>query len=517
MSSHVPHGCSLYAVLKADAYGHGLREAAAVLSDIGCRHFAVESPQEAITLRNSGIEDEILLMNPIPAWMAEQAVRHDLSVSVIHRSILEPLEEAAEALNNRCRIHVNMNLGLNRMGISTRKVPQLAKEVFRYPHLKLEGLFGQPHDAATAMDAMVKLQSTVEKLKKQGINIPQVHFANSITFLRFPEARKLGARLGILLYGVMPPEEANASARKHPLKPVMSLTTRVVQIQHLPKGSRLGYHAREKVARDSVIGVLPLGYYHGLDRKMTKNGSVLIRGQHAFFSGSISMNASMVDITDISGVRIGDEALLFGTQHNRRIELNDLALRTGTIAAELMMRFGGSVSRKYKSTEKDVSTRIDLRELDPRLEIRYIQTVKQLPGDITFADIVEFLQSHMKPFHDSSDKISSALDYALASSAPGKGFLLLVLSGGRILGALVTVRTDTGGFIPENVIVYLCVHKKFRNMGLGSRLIRESLECTEGDIKLHVEKNNPAVSLYKKLGFTSDYLEMRYMKGDPKS
>jgi len=509
LKSKFSKDATFFPVLKANAYGHGLKETASVLRNLGCRNFAVDSPQEGIILRNSGIEEEILLMNPIPLWMAEQAVRYDLSVSVIHSSILEPLEQAAANLNKKCRIHLNMNLGLNRMGIPTRIVPKLAQEVRSYPHLILEGLFGQPREPGTAMEGMNKLKNTMEVLKKRGIFIQNVHFANSITFLRFPEARSLGARLGILLYGVMPPEAAGQSHPDVPLKPVMSLKTKVVQIQKVSSGSKVGYHAKEIVSRDSIIGVIPLGYYHGLDRKMTKNGYVVIRGKQAPFTGAISMNAAMIDLTDIPDVKIGDDVALFGKHEDKTITLNDLASRTGTIAAELMMRFGNSIDRKYVYKEEDVSTKIIFPKENQKIDIRYCQTVKDLPPNITFSDIAVFLKTHLAPFDDPIDRINSALDYSLASSAPGRGFILLALSGEEILGVLVCAKTDTLDFIPENIIVYTCVHKEHRKKGLGSELVNQAFKCAEGKVKLHLEKDNPAKEFYKKLGFTLNYLEMR--------
>lgn len=509
LRSKINKDAVFFPVLKANAYGHGLKETASVLSDLGCRNFAVDSPQEGIILRNSGIEEEILLMNPIPLWMAEQAVRYDLSVSVIHFSILEHLEQAASDLNKKCHVHLNINLGLNRMGIPTRNVPKLARQVNSYPHLILEGIFGQPREPDTALAAMNRLKNIVAELNKMGISVNNAHFANSITFLRHSETRELGVRLGILLYGVMPPEEGDKSINDLPLRPVMSLKTKVVQIQNVKSGSKVGYHAKNKVLRDSLIAVIPLGYYHGLDRKMTQNGFVIVKGKKAPFTGAISMNASMIDITDIPDVRIGEDVTLFGKHGGQMITLNELALRTGTIAAELMMRFGNSIERKYKYKGEGVSTLTIFLKGSQKVDIRYCRTVKDLPSNITFIDIASFLKTNLAPLDDSIDKINSALDYALASSAPGRGFILLAVSGGDILGVLVCVKTDTLDFIPENIIVYTCVHCEHRKKGLGTILVNQALECVEGKIKLHLEKNNPAKEFYKKLGFTLDHIEMR--------
>lgn len=510
----MPEDAVFYAVLKANAYGHGLREIALTLTQAGCRRFAVESPQEGIRLRNQGITSEILLMNPIPLWMAEVCVQHDLSVSVIHPSILSPLEEAARSMNKTCRIHLNINVGLHRMGIARRRLLKVAREAAEMPHLILQGIFGQPRTPDAAPEAYRLLKESHRRLISKGIKPQSLHFANSAAFLSFPETAAEGARLGILLYGVLPIEIYKHKSARLPLKPAMSLDTEIVQIRNLPKGSRIGYHSHKKTEKDMRIGVIPLGYYHGLDRKMTQGGYVLLKGHKAFYRGSISMNASTIDITGIPGTRIGDLVTIIGQQGDQNININQLALQSGTIAAELMMRLGGNLVRTYSLSEGAPSYGLHMDKENIDANILYLRSAKSLPGWLNISDIIEFIQKQLGPYADSEDTIGYAIGYALSAVRPGKGFIFLCVSEERIIGVSVCVQTETHGFIPKNILLYLCVHPDFRGKGLGKSLLLDTVAAAGGDLKAHVHAGNPAAAFFERMGFEKKFFEYRYVKGD---
>lgn len=514
LKSQLPPGALFYAVLKSDAYGHGLKEIGKVLSQSGCMRFAVESPQEGIRLRNEGITGEILLMNPIPTWMAELSVRHDLSVSVIHESILQPLEEAARLMGKICRIHLNVNIGLNRMGVAPSHILKIAREASSKPHVELDGLFGQPRDSASALESFNHLKNIYEKLKTKDLAPVYLHFANSTTFLAHPETIADGVRLGILLYGVLPPEQFKLKIKPNQLKPSMSLKTEIVQIRHLSKGSKIGYRSTETTDRDLVVGTIPIGYNHGLDRNLLNGGRVIVHEQKVPFIGAISMNSATIDITGIKNIAIGDEVVIIGRQGKQEININELAEKSGTIGAELMMRFGKSIARNYQMDQQEVTSEIVIeQDKTDDIHIRYFQTENELPHWLNVYDIVSFLQTNLMPFDDSKEVISTAVEYALSVHPGGKGFILLATGEKKLLGVVVCIQIDKVGIIPENLIVYVCVHQSYRRKGLGSRLVQEAIDCTEGDVKLHVEKTNPAIKLYKKIGFKDDYIEMRFLKG----
>jgi alanine racemase len=514
LMSRMPKGSVLYAVVKSDAYGHGIKEVSKVLSQAGCAHFAVETPQEGIIIRNEGIVGEILLMNPIPLWMAELAVRYDLSVSVIHTSILQPLEDVAALMDKTCMIHLNINVGLHRMGIPPSKSVGVAKEAAAKPHLLLQGIFGQPREPSTALESFRRLQDIHEKMKAERVAPKQLHFANSTTFLSHPEIIANGVRLGILLYGVFPPEQRKQDFPELPVKPVMNVCTELVQIRDLDKGSRIGYRAKTKTQRDSRIGTIPIGYSHGLGKLTAQNGYVLIHGRRAPFIGTISMNSATIDITDIKEAKIGDKVVVVGKQGSNEIDVNDLAQTSGTIAGELMTRLGRGIPRQYKMESQDVMTEITVsQDKTDDVNIRYIENEKELPNWLYVNDITDFLLDHMHPYSDSMETTVTAVDYALSAHPQGRGFVLIASMAKEIIGVVVAIQTDKLEIIPENVLVYICVHRDYRHRGIGSRLITEATNCVEGNFKIHVLKTNPALGLLKKLGFKNDHFEMRFERG----
>lgn len=515
LRARIPEQAVFYAVLKSDAYGHGIMEVGKALQKAGCSHFAVESTQEGIALRGAGIKGEILVMNPIPLWMAELSVKYDLSVSVIHESILDPLQEACDRLGKTCRLHLNVNVGLNRLGIAPSRLMKIAAGALERKSLVLEGLFGQPRDPISARGAFEKLKSLYGKMRAAGVSPKFLHFANSTTFLAHPDTTAGGVRIGILLYGALPPEQKDADVDID-LAPLMSLTSEIVQIRNTPAGSRVGYRSRDITDEDKVIATIPIGYFHGLDRSLSGKGRVLVAGRTAPFIGAVSMNASTIDITGIPGVSIGGKVTIVGRDGEEEITMQDLAVSSGTIAAELMIRLGqGGIARHYE-IERDGFGEEQGSEasLVPEMRIEYFQTERDLPDWLGSRDIVDFLEENMEEYGDSRTTIGAAIDYALSSNPRGGGFVMLALDDHRILGAVVNTRTHTTGFIPENIFVYVCVHRDFRRRGIARVLMRRSCEAAGGQIKIHVEKGNAAAGLYERLGFSNDYLEMRYKEGE---
>ena len=306
LQSAFPASAPLYIVLKADAYGHGLVEVGRSLVLAGCRRLAVETPQEGIRLRKEGIEEEILLLNPIPSWMASLAVHYGFTVTVIHESILPPLAEAALARGRECPVHLNVNVGLHRMGIAPSRLPRLARQVQASDGLRLAGMYAQPRDNHSARASFERLVELHNNLAAKDLAPPLVHFANSTAFLAHEEMARIGARLGILVYGILPPEDARQGTPDLGLRPAMTVTTEVVQLRDLAPGSRIGYRARTRTTRETRVATIPMGYAHGLDRKLAKGGCVLLQGRRVPFIGAISMNSATLDITDLDEVGIGD-------------------------------------------------------------------------------------------------------------------------------------------------------------------------------------------------------------------
>lgn len=514
IKSKILPGSVLYAVVKSDAYGHGIQEIGKVLSAAGCRYFAVDEPREGIKLRNVGIDGEILLMNPIPEWMSEIAVRNDLSVSVIHNSILDPLEEAAARMQKVCRIHFNVNLGLHRMGISPSKLLKVAREAFSKSHLKLEGLFGQPRDPESALEGYETLKKQYEHLIHHGMTPKHLHFSNSTTFLALPETARRGLRIGILIYGVLPPEQYRHKSVGILIKPAMRCFSELVQLRTLSKGSPIGYRSRSHVGRDTLVGTIPLGFSHGLDRKMTNSCAVLIRGQRAPLVGSISMNAAMVDVTDIPDIKIGDQVVVIGRQGNQEVDINDLAEGSGTIAAELMMRFGRGIPRHYSyGNHGELHHQVLIQQDESDIDLRYFQTEKDLPAWLNIHDIIHFIEDHSDEDDLSIDEIGAAIEYALSTKAGGSGFLLVGTRKKRIAGLIVMIQTKTQGFLPENVIMYLSFNSATQQAGLITRLINEAVQSVQGDVTVRITNSEDTRKIYIQAGFVLTKMEVLLKKG----
>jgi alanine racemase len=514
LRNKVPSRAVLYAVLKSNAYGHGIVEVGKALEQAGARHFAVESPQEGIQLRQIGFDGEILLMNPIPEWMVEMSVYHDFSVSVIHESILDPLENACCQMKKTCKLHLNANVGLHRMGIPPSRLLKVATSVATHPHLVFEGLFAQPRDDKDAPGGYRKLMQMYSGLRDENLAPNSVHYANSTTFLSHPDTTRDGVRLGIILYGVMPPEQHNMHKTLSELKPAMSLTSSVVQTRNLEKGSLIGYRAKQRTTRDSVIGTIPIGYSHGLDRSLSNGGYVLVRGGRAPFIGAISMNSSTIDLTDLGHARRGETVTLIGRQGNESIVVNDLASRSKTISAEVMVRVGGGIARRYimgKSISRQKTFTFEGGHV--RYTVRTIRTEKDLPSWLNAHKLVAFISENSVPYQDARERIRKALDFALSSYKHGEGFVVLATRNRRTVGVAVCVETGTSGFIPENTLVYVCVHRDHRKRGIGRRVLTEAMSNAEGSFKLHVKRGNPARKFCKKMGFSDNHVEMRYETG----
>lgn len=506
--STIPDGSTIYAVLKADAYGHGIQEVGACLADQGCNHFAVESPQEGIQLRQAGIAGEILIMNPIPEWMAELVVSHDLSPSIIHPSIIDPLNETAKNHNVICRVHLNLNVGLHRMGIAPSKIKKIVEQLTGCSHLEFAGLYGQPRDPESVPAAFQKIIDVRNNLDQEGLGPEHVHFANSATYLTHPETVKLGLRIGILLYGILPPEQAKNLKDFEHFKPAMKLTSRIVQLRQLKKGSLIGYRTRKRTSRDSVIATIPIGYAHGLDRTMTRKGHVLIQGKPAPFMGPISMNAATVDVTDIPDSQLGMSVDLVGTDQNK-LNLNQQAQSAGTIAADLMTRFGAGVEREflYREYRSSISKTIKL-ENKVAANIYTVRSEGELPRRLTTADIIEFLENNMESPGDDKDTYISAVSHALSRQSD-LNFLIIAVVDKKLAGTLVNIRTNTEGFIPDNIFVYICTKKGYPKDEIAKHMIKVALQTCKGPVKIHVKPENPGIQLYEKLGFVQEYIEMR--------
>ncbi len=345
-------GCELMAVMKAEAYGHGMYEAAVCVSRMGVNAFAVASVEEGIRLRRFGISGEILILGYTDPERAKELCGYDLTQTLIDYPYARLLNQQHKAV----KVHVKVDTGMHRLGFGKGEADRIA-HVFSMKYLKVCGIYTHlcAADSLEAEDVRFTKQQIgsfyglLEKLKERGIAIPKVHIQSSYGFLNYPELPCDYVRAGIALYGVLS-APGDRTRLELDLRPVLSLKSKVVLIRKIRTGESVGYGRAFTAERDSRIAVLPLGYGDGLPRNLSCGRTqAVIRGQRVPVIGRICMDQLMVDITDAHGIFVGDTATFIGWDGSMEATAPDLADQGGTITNELLSRLGGRLTRTARA------------------------------------------------------------------------------------------------------------------------------------------------------------------------
>ncbi len=345
------HGAELMAVVKADAYGHGAIEVTRALRDEGCGHFGVARVCEARELRAAGVRDRIYLLGGFLADEAEDIVGLDLTPFVYDVALIAPLGRAAEAqARAQFPVHLKVDSGATRLGILPGELDQVVAELGRALSLTVEGVCtllvnaGDPQSPVTGMQLEV-FNAALARLRAAGIDPRVAHVANSAASILRPDAHYSLLRPGLAIYGLPP---VPAVRERVELRPVMTFKTRIVQVKRVPAGVGVSYGHTFVTPRPSAIGVLAVGYADGYRRGLQHGGEVLIRGRRAPVVGAVCMDLTMVDLTDVPGAAIGDEAILWGGAGEAMISVNDIARLAQTISYEMLCTVGKRVPRVYR-------------------------------------------------------------------------------------------------------------------------------------------------------------------------
>ena len=337
----------LMAVVKANAYGHGLIEVAKIAVRNRADWLGVDSVDEAIELRKAGIKAPILIMGYTPLSRLEDVAKYDFRQVVYNKETIEKLK--------RGRVHLKVETGTSRQGLEKEELLELAKFIKKYPQIEIEGIYTHyaniedTTDHSYAQEQLKKFKESVELLKKNGIEIPIKHTACSAAIILFPETYFDMVRLGISMYGFWPSKETFVSARENKrqinLAPVLTWKTLVAQIKNIKAGTPISYGLTEKISQDSKIAILPVGYFDGYDRKLSGVGNVLIKGKRCKVLGRVCMNMIIADVSHIPDVKLEDEVVLLGKQGVEQITADELAQKIGTINYEVVARINPLIPR----------------------------------------------------------------------------------------------------------------------------------------------------------------------------
>lgn len=355
LTGYLPPACTIMAVVKANAYGHGSVAVAQALANQGVGRFAVASIEEGIELRQAGITAPILVLGALFKEQVADLVAHRLTPVVSDSHILPALAKALQAELPPYPIHLKVETGMGRLGFPLRDLPALLdSQALRSP-LQVEGLMTHLADADGEDRAFTERQlgafhAMLEQVRQRGLTLPLVHTANSAAIVRFPEAHFSLVRPGIMLYGY---HTLPASVPAPALRPVLSLRTTIAQLRTIPQGGTVSYNRTFVAARPTTIAVLPIGYADGYSRRLSNRGFVLIQGRRVPIVGLVCMDMTLVDVTDLPPVQIGEPVTLIGQQGTESIGADDVASWIGTIPYEVLCGIGSRVPRRYESAAQE--------------------------------------------------------------------------------------------------------------------------------------------------------------------
>lgn len=342
------------AVVKADAYGHGAIDCARRFEDEGVDWFGVALPEEGIELRKAGIRKRILCLGSFWKGQEKDLLNYNLTPVIYQLEQAESFNEAARVRNSVAEFHLKIDTGMNRIGVRYEKLADFADGLKQFENIHLEGVmthFAAADDLNESEFTNLQIERfnrSVDLLNDKGFNPAYRDLANSPASVAHPDSYGNMVRLGGVLYGlgddILPKEVPNPD-----LKPVMSLKTRIAFLKRVPSGETVGYSRSHTLTRDSILASIPIGYQDGFRRNLSNKGHAIVRGIKVPVIGKVSMDWTILDVTDVKGAEQNDLVTLIGEDNNERISASDLAREIGTISYEITCGINKRVERKIKT------------------------------------------------------------------------------------------------------------------------------------------------------------------------
>lgn len=340
-------------VIKADAYGHGSVKVAEVLRENGCRIFAIATLQEAITLREAGAKEEIIILGLTPDMYADTIVKYDITPVFCDSANAKAFSDAAAKAGKIVSGLIAVDTGMGRIGYLADDLDYAAedlKKVAALPNFRIRGMFSHmstadAFDKTYSHQQEAKYNRFYEAMTAAGIEIPFRTLANSASVMEIPSVYFDACRPGIILYGCYPSDEVDVNQLS--LKPVMSVKANIVHLKDVPAGFSVGYGRKYISQKPSKIATIALGYADGYPRPYSAQAKVIVNGVIAPIAGNICMDQCMIDVTDVPDVKVGDEVIVMGTDGKNTILADDIAKATGTINYEITCAFGQRLPKVY--------------------------------------------------------------------------------------------------------------------------------------------------------------------------
>jgi alanine racemase len=339
------------AVVKADAYGHGAVPVARLLEGLGVRGFGVATVEEGLELREAGVRAPVLVMGAAFGRDHREVIERELTPIVGDPGDVERFASAARAAGRvRQSIHVKIDTGMSRLGVTVARFGDLLRQCARQPSIRVDGLAthfasADEADPAPTEEQLARFILCLDQARAMGADPQVIHAAASSAALRFPRTRFDLVRPGIVLYGALP--SLHLVEHDPGIRPVLSLHTRVNALRDLPAGTGVSYGGTFTLARPSRIATIPVGYADGYPRALSNRGMALVRGRRAPIVGRVCMDLTMIDVTEIPGVETGELVTLLGGEGPEAIRPEELAAWADTIAYEILCGISRRVPRIY--------------------------------------------------------------------------------------------------------------------------------------------------------------------------
>mgnify|MGYP001210895345 FL=1 len=351
----------IMSVIKADAYGHGAVPCSKAALECGVSYLGAGIIEEGIELRKNGITEPILILGGIFLNEAADLVHYDLTTILSTPTLADELSNQGKKQGKIVKVHIKVDTGMNRLGVRPEDLLNLIEKIKTLPNLNLEALSthfssADDEDSSITKNQIELFQKALLELKKSGIHPPITHLANSSALFRFPDSRGKIVRPGLIQYGALPSPILNPIVKKlckkdnlDDFQPVMQWKSKIIQLKLTPKGEALSYSRKYFTQKESLIATLPIGYADGLNRNLSNNMQVLIKGKFAPQVGNICMDMILIDVSKIPDVNLGEDVVIWGKQGNKQISVEELADKSGTIPYELFCNVSKRVPRIYQN------------------------------------------------------------------------------------------------------------------------------------------------------------------------
>ncbi|MEN6325981.1 MAG: alanine racemase [Syntrophomonas sp.] len=341
----------IMAVVKADGYGHGMLEVSQTCLREGVECLGVASLEEALFLRKSGVAAPVLVLGYIPDEFAELTVKHNVRASIFTWAFARALSQAAVKLGQTANLHIKIDTGMGRIGFpAAPETLEMIIKISRLPGVRIEGIFTHFAESDSlnkdfSREQLAVFSGIISSSEKRGISIPWKHCSNSAALIDMPESHFNMVRAGIVLYGLYPSQFVNKD--RLPIIPAMTLKSRIAFLKELEPGHSVSYNRTYCCSRKTKVATVPIGYADGYSRLLSNRAQAVIRGQRVPLIGNVCMDQCMFDVSNVEGVKEGDEIILFGRPEDG-ITADDLAQIMGTINYEVVSAHSARVPRIYE-------------------------------------------------------------------------------------------------------------------------------------------------------------------------